>query len=405
MSAKIVTFGCRLNTYESAAMREFSKLSDDFIIVNTCAVTSEAERQCRQEIRRLKRENPDAFIIATGCAAQLFPEKFAAMEEVDKVLGNKEKLNPDLFVKSAQKVVVSPVSRADPDIPLPDLFEGRNRAFMQIQQGCDHACTFCIVPHARGKSVVLPKDEVLKRAQKLTDAGYAEICLTGVDISSYPDFAGLLRQILDNTRGLKRLRLGSVDPALVNDDFISLFGQSDILMPHLHLSVQAGGDMILRRMARRHLRGDVIKLCEKLRAARPDIVFGADFITGFPTETQAQFNDTLDLVEQCGMTHLHVFPYSERSGTPAAKMPQIPVPVRRDRAKILREKGDEMMLAYMKSRLGSTAVVLCETDEKGLCEQYINVKIVKKCHTGDFVKVRLTGIAKPALFEGSVCES
>lgn len=405
MSVKIVTFGCRLNTYESAAMREFSKLSDDFIIVNTCAVTSEAERQCRQEIRRLKRENPDAFIIATGCAAQLFPEKFAAMEEVDKVLGNKEKLNPDLFVKSAQKVVVSPVSSADPDIPLPDLFEGRNRAFMQIQQGCDHACTFCIVPHARGKSVVLPKDEVLKRAQKLTDAGYAEICLTGVDISSYPDFAGLLRQILDNTRGLKRLRLGSVDPALVNDDFISLFGQSDILMPHLHLSVQAGGDMILRRMARRHLRGDVIKLCEKLRAVRPDIVFGADFITGFPTETQAQFNDTLDLVEQCGMTHLHVFPYSERSGTPAAKMPQIPVPVRKERAKILREKGDEMMLAYMKSRLGSTAVVLCETDEKGLCEQYISVKIAEKRHTGDFVKVRLTGIAKPALFEGSVCES
>lgn len=403
MSVKTVTFGCRLNAYESAAIQDFKNLPDDIIVVNTCAVTGEAERQCRQEIRKLKRENPNAFIIVTGCAAQLFPEKFAAMEEVDKILGNNEKLNPDLFVKNGEKTLVSPVVRANADFPLPALFEGRNRAFMQIQQGCDHACTFCIVAAARGKSVFLPAGEIIARAQKLIDAGYPEIGLTGVDISSYPDFADMLRLLLKNVKGLKRLRLGSLDPAAVTPETVALFSEFDVLMPHVHFSIQSGDDMILKRMGRRHSRKDVISLCEAFRKARPDIVFGADFITGFPTETDAMFSNTTDLVDICALTHLHVFPYSERTGTPAAKMPQIPVHIRRKRAKILREKGEETMLAYMRSHLGDKVVVLCETSEKGLCEQYINVKITGGCRTGDFVRVRLNKIIKPAVFEGSVC--
>ena len=401
MGAKIITFGCRLNTYESAAIGEFTHLPDNFIVVNTCAVTAEAERQCRQEIRKLKRENPNAFIVVTGCAAQLFPEKFAAMEEVGKVLGNKEKLIPANFVKEP-RVAVSALTQSDADTPLPDLFEGRNRAFMQIQQGCDHACTFCIVPRARGKSSVLPANEVVRRAQKLVDAGYFEIALTGVDISAYPDFGGLIARILKETNGLKRLRLGSVDPANVPDNLIDLFASSDILMPHLHLSVQSGDDIVLKRMNRRHLRADVIRLCEKLRAVRPDMVFGADFITGFPTETDAMFRNTVALVEQCFLTHLHVFPYSERSGTPAAKMPQVPVSERKERAKILRQTGQKQMLAFMQTRLGQTAEVLCETDDKGLCEQYISVKIPDGGIAGRFMRVTLEKILSAGTFEGRI---
>lgn len=402
MPVQIVTFGCRLNAYESAAMQELQGLADNIIIVNTCAVTGEAERQCRQTIRKLRREHPDAYLVVTGCAAQVHPEIYAQMPEVDRVLGNREKLNAENFKPGKPDVLVAgPDTSVDFEPPEPVFFDGRCRAFIQIQQGCDNHCTFCIVPQARGKSVYLPAQKILHHARKLVDQGYAEIGLTGVDITDYPDFAELV-EALTKINGLKRLRLGSLDPAYVHDDLIALFGRSGVLQPHVHLSAQSGDNMILKRMARRHTREDILTLCQKLRAARPDIVFGADFITGFPTETEAMFNNTIDLIQTAGITHLHVFPYSVRPGTPAAKMPQVPVPIRKERAKILRNTGERLLFEYMRGKIGQTAVVLYETDQKGLCEHYLNVHVAGSFKAGDFIPVRLTGIMQTGVFEGSV---
>lgn len=402
MPVQIVTFGCRLNAYESAAMQELQGLADNIIIVNTCAVTGEAERQCRQTIRKLRREHSDAYLVVTGCAAQVHPEIYAQMPEVDRVLGNREKLNAENFKPGKPDVLVAdPDTSVDFEPPEPIFFDGRCRAFIQIQQGCDNHCTFCIVPQARGKSVYLPAQKILHHARKLVDQGYAEIGLTGVDITDYPDFAELV-EALTKINGLKRLRLGSLDPACVHDDLIALFGRSGVLQPHVHLSAQSGDNMILKRMARRHTREDILTLCQKLRAARPDIVFGADFITGFPTETEAMFNNTIDLIQTAGITHLHVFPYSVRPGTPAAKMPQVPVPVRKERAKILRNTGERLLFEYMRGKIGQTAVVLYETDQKGLCEHYLNVHVAGSFKAGDFIPVRLTGIMQTGVFEGSV---
>lgn len=402
MPVQIVTFGCRLNAYESAAMQELQGLADNIIIVNTCAVTGEAERQCRQAVRKLRREHPKAYLVVTGCAAQVHPEVYAQMPEVDRVLGNREKLNAENFKSGKPGVLVAdPDTSVDFEPPEPVFFDGRCRAFIQIQQGCDNHCTFCIVPQARGKSVYLPAQKILHHARKLVDQGYAEIGLTGVDITDYPDFAELV-EALTKINGLKRLRLGSLDPACVHDDLIALFGRSGVLQPHVHLSAQSGDNMILKRMARRHTREDILTLCQKLRAARPDIVFGADFITGFPTETEAMFNNTIDLIQTAGITHLHVFPYSVRPGTPAAKMPQVPVPVRKERAKILRNTGERLLFEYMRGKIGQTAVVLYETDQKGLCEHYLNVHVAGSFKAGDFIPVRLTGIMQTGVFEGSV---
>ena len=402
MSVRLVTFGCRLNTYESAAIEALPDLPDDLIVVNTCAVTGEAERQCRQAIRKLRRENPDAFLVVAGCAAQVHPELYAQMPEVDRVLGNREKLKAESFAPAAPSVQVGDMQASfEEEFSAPVCFDGRCRAFIRIQQGCDNRCTYCIVPQARGKSVYTDKAAVLEQARALVAKGFTEIGLTGVDITDYPDFAGLVGALCE-TEGLKRLRLGSIDPASVSDDLIRLFGESDVLMPHLHLSVQSGDDTVLKRMGRRHSRGTVLSLCEKVRAVRPDAVFGADFITGFPTETDAMFDNTAALVREARLTHLHVFPYSERSGTPAAKMPQVPVRVRRERAKILRETGDAVLSAYMESRVGQTAVVLTETAEKGLCEHYLSVKIDRPSPVGAYVPVRLTGICETGVYTGSV---
>lgn len=404
MPVQVVTFGCRLNSYESAAIKELSGLPDDTVVVNTCAVTGEAERQCRQTIRKLRRENPNAFLVVTGCAAQIAPEVYAKMPEVDKVLGNNEKLDANAYQKSAPAVSVGDIdSPAAPiNARMPFYFEGRNRAFIQIQQGCDNACTFCVVTKARGKNKSLPPEKIVAHAQKLVDEGYPEIGLTGVDITAYPDLAELVKKLLNEVSGLKRLRLGSLDPAAVRDELISLFAESGVLMPHLHLSVQSGDDLILKRMARRHLRKDVLDLCSKVRAVRPDAAFGADFITGFPTETERMFENTLNLVREANITHLHVFPYSERPGTPAAKMPQVPVSERKERAKRLRAAGDALLNAYMRGRIGTEARVLYETDGKGLCEHYLSVKIGEGFRSGQIVPVRLTGIAETGVFEGSV---
>lgn len=402
MPVQVVTFGCRLNTYESAAMQELDALPDNIVIINTCAVTGEAERQCRQAIRKLRRENPDSFLVVTGCAAQVHPELYAQMPEVDRVLGNREKLKAESFASTAPSVQVTDIEAPlDYETPEPVFFDGRCRAFIQIQQGCDNRCTFCIVPQARGKSSYLEPDKILHYAETLVEKGYSEIGLTGVDITDYPNLAGLLEKLV-RTDGLKRLRLGSIDPAAVTPALVALFGQSGVLQPHMHLSAQSGDNLILKRMARRHTRENILSLCEKLRRVRPDMVFGADFITGFPTETEKMFENTLALVDQAQITHLHVFPYSERSGTPAAKMPPVPVPVRKERAARLRAAGNKVLLDYMNGRIGSKAVVLTETEQKGLCEHYLSVKINTTSPIGAYVPVRLTGISEIGIFEGSL---
>ena len=341
---KVITFGCRINSYESEVIKEKLSLLDDVIIVNTCAVTAEAERQCRQALRKLRRENPGARIVVTGCAAQVNPQKFAAMPEVDLVLGNQEKASIDKILSQplSEKTIVGDIFSYDGhDDFIITGFEGRQRAFVQIQQGCDHRCTYCIVPFARGHNRSVPAQEIIRQIKELLAQGFAEICLTGVDACSYkPSFSGLVKEILAALPLIPSLQFGSLDPAAIDDEFIDLVGRYPVIAPHFHFSVQSGDNMILKRMKRRHSREDVINLCAKIRAVRPEATFGADFICGFPTETIEQFENTVKLVHEAGITHLHVFPYSERPGTPAALMPQVDVEERRRRAHILRQQGE-----------------------------------------------------------------
>jgi threonylcarbamoyladenosine tRNA methylthiotransferase MtaB len=410
MTAKpdVVTLGCRLNAFESEVMRRNAETAGltDAVIVNTCAVTREAERQSRQAIRKLKRERPGARIIVTGCAAQLHPERFAAMAEVDRVLGNIEKLDPAAFAPGADApVAVSDIMAARDDAP--HLFSGaliedfgpRARAFVQIQQGCDHRCTFCIIPFARGRSVSLGADRIVEQVRLLVEAGYAEVVLTGVDISSYGRDIGedvslgrLVVDLLARVPELQRLRLSSLDPAVVDEDLIEALGREPRLMPHLHLSLQAGEDMVLKRMKRRHLTADAVALCERLRAVRPDLVLGADLIAGFPTETDGQFALGLDHIEELGtlgLVHLHVFPYSAHDGTPSARMPQVPMPVRKRRAAILRDLGERLLQRDLERRIGSTARVLVEADNAGRSEHYLQVRLDGLTVPGDIVAARV----------------
>lgn len=343
---EVVTFGCRINSFEAEILKEKFKEVDNLIIVNTCAVTLEAERQCRQTVRRLRKQNPKARIVVTGCAAQINPQKFAAMKEVDLILGNAEKAKIKEYLDTplTEKTIVGDIlSYDDYDHYLITGFEGRQRAFVQIQQGCDHRCTYCIIPFARGHNRSVPEEKVLQQIKTLLEQGFEQICLTGVDACSYqPSFSGLVRHILESFPDLKSLQFGSLDPAAVNDELIGLIGQYANLCPHFHLSIQAGDNLILKRMRRRHSREDVINLCQKIRSVRPEATFGADFICGFPTETPEAFANTCKLVDEAGIDTLHVFPYSERPGTPAALMPQIEMEERRRRAKILRQmRGDK----------------------------------------------------------------
>lgn len=341
---KVVTLGCRMNAYESEAIKEKLQSLDDCIVINTCAVTGEAERQCRQTIRKLAKENPNSRIVVTGCAAQIAPQKFAAMPEVDLVLGNAEKNNIVQILNSplTEKTIVGDILSYDGyDAYQITAFEGRQKAFVQVQQGCDHRCTYCIVPFARGHNRSVPESEIISQIQTLLNQGFSEICLTGVDICSYqPSLTALIKNIIEQANPPK-LNFGSLDPAALDDDFIDLLQNNHQMGEYLHFSIQSGDNLILKRMKRRHTRESVITLCKKIKAVRPDIIFGADFICGFPTETLEQFNNSLKLVDEAGLTKLHVFPYSERSGTPAALMPQIPVAERRRRAEILRSKGEE----------------------------------------------------------------
>ena len=349
---EVVTFGCRINSYESEVIKEKLKHFDNIIVVNTCAVTGEAERQCRQAIRKLHKENPTAKIIVTGCAAQVSGNKFADMPEIDLILGNKEKTEIEKYISnldSKQKIVSDITSFEKYDTYTITGFEGRHRAFVQVQQGCDHHCTYCIVPYARGKNRSVPVSDILHQIRLLLKNGFKEICLTGVDICSYKieenayssSFSILVQTILEEIPELPSLQFGSLDPAAIDGKFIALVEKHTNIHPHFHLSIQSGDNLILKRMGRRHTREDVIELCKKIRAVRPETTFGADFICGFPTETEEQFQNTVKLVTQAGIDKLHVFPYSERKGTPAAQMPQIPVVIRRERAKILRLEGEK----------------------------------------------------------------
>lgn len=347
---EVITLGCRINSYESEVLKEKLGSLDNVVIINTCAVTGEAERQCRQTIRKLKKQNPEAKIVVTGCAAQIAYKKFAAMPEVDLVLGNKEKAEIEKHIdkEATDKTIVSDIFDYDSyDKYMITGFEGRQRAFVQIQQGCNHRCTYCIIPYARGNNRSVPTKDILAQIRELLKQGFKEICLTGVDICSYqidpnagqPSFSILIQTILEEIPELPSLQFGSLDPAAIDGKFIALVGKHKNIHPHFHLSTQAGDNLVLKRMGRRHSREDVIELCNTIRTIRPEATFGSDFICGFPTETDEQFQNTIKLVQQAGITHLHVFPYSERTGTPAAAMPQVPVNIRKERAKTLRQEG------------------------------------------------------------------
>jgi len=413
MSVDLVTFGCRLNTYESEVLRRAADGAGlgDTIVVNTCAVTGEAVRQARQSIRRLKRERPQARIVVTGCAAQTEPKTFAAMPEVDRVLGNDEKLRPDAWARAREelrglpsfgleaeeKIVVNDIMAVRETAPhLIDGIDGRARAFVQVQNGCDHRCTFCIIPYGRGNSRSVPMGEVVAQVRRLAENGYREVVLTGVDITSYgahlpgtPKLGGLVKQILKHVPALERLRLSSIDSVEADRDLLDAFAGDERLMPHLHLSLQAGDDLILKRMKRRHLRADAIGFCEQMRRLRPDVVFGGDLIAGFPTETEAMFARSLDLVEECGLTHLHVFPFSPRPGTPAAKMPQVRREIVKDRARRLRAKGAAALRRHLDAEVGATRQVLVESGQLGRTEHFTPVRFAEPRQPGEILTVAI----------------
>jgi threonylcarbamoyladenosine tRNA methylthiotransferase MtaB len=406
--AEIVTFGCRLNRFESEVVRDRALAAglDDAVIVNTCAVTAEAERQARQAIRRARRQRPDARIIVTGCAAQLDPEAFSAMPEVDAVLGNAEKLETASYtdLRRTPLLVDDIMAVHETAGHLIAGFEGRSRAFVQVQQGCDHRCTFCIIPYARGPNRSVPATQVIEQVRRLVANGYAEVVLCGVDITAYgedlperPTLGALVRRLLAEVPGLARLRLSSLDVAEVDADLMAAIAEEERLMPHLHLSLQAGDDTILKRMKRRHSRAQAIVFCETVRHRRPDVALGADLIAGFPTESAAMFQRTLDLVKDCGLTYLHVFPYSAREGTPAARMPQVPVAVRKARAAELRTAGDRALGAFLEARVGAREQVLIEDGRRGRTQHFAPAELDSAGAAGAVVAARVTGIADGVL--------
>jgi len=400
MSVEIVTFGCRLNAYESEVMRGHAAALDDTVIVNTCAVTAEAERQARQAIRRARREHPDARIVVTGCAAQIDPGAWSALPGVDRVLGNLEKLRPESWTADAAGGVSDIMAARETAAHLVTEFAGRARAFVQVQQGCDHRCTFCVIPFGRGPSRSVPVGGVVEQVRSLVAAGYSEVVLTGVDITSYgPDLPGqptlgqLVRRLLALVPELPRLRLSSLDPAAIDSDLWRLIAEEPRLMPHLHLSLQAGSDLILKRMKRRHLRADALTTVARARALRPGIAFGADLIAGFPTETEALFEETLDFVGEAGLHFLHVFPYSERPGTPAARMPPVPKPLRRERSARLREAGQRAASRFCAAQVGRTLHVLAESGGAGHSEHFAPVRLARTVEPGRIVAASAIGAA------------
>jgi threonylcarbamoyladenosine tRNA methylthiotransferase MtaB len=422
MAVDVVTFGCRLNTYESEVMRReaetagLGELENGAVIFNTCAVTQEAVRQARQSIRKARRENPQARIIVTGCAAQTDPTSFASMDEVDLVLGNEEKLKahnyralPDFGVNDFEKARVNDIfSVRETASHMVDAIEGRARAFVQVQNGCDHRCTFCIIPYGRGNSRSVPMGAVVEQVRRLAENGYAEVVLTGVDMTSFgadlpgqPKLGKLVKTILRQVPEVARLRLSSIDSIEADEDLLDAIATEKRLMPHLHLSLQSGDDMILKRMKRRHLRDDSIRFCEDVRKLRPDMVFGADIIAGFPTETDEMFASSERIVAECGLTHLHVFPFSPREGTPAARMPQVKREIVKERAQRLRSAGEAAYRRHLDSLAGTAQQVLVEREGLGRTEGFTLTRL-DTGKPGEIVAATITGhdgerlIAEPA---------
>ncbi len=407
---QLVTFGCRLNTYESEVMSAHAVGAgiENAIIVNTCAVTSEATRKSRQEVRKLARNNPDAKIIVTGCAAQIAPDDYAAIEGVSHVIGNDEKLRSETWSNLGAKIIVNDImSVKETAGHLIQGFESRARAFLQVQNGCDHRCTFCIIPYGRGNSRSVPITTIVEQVRLFAQNNVQEVVLTGVDITSYgadlpgaPTLGQMIKRVMNAVPEMKRFRLSSLDCVEIDDDLWRLIAEEERLLPHLHLSVQAGDDMVLKRMKRRHLRHHIIDIVEKARDLRPDMVFGADIIAGFPTETDEMFQNTLNLVEDAGLTFLHVFPYSSREATPAAKMPQVDMNIRKERALLLREAGKKQEKKLYYKQLNKNMNVLIERDNKGHSDQFMPVKLLGQPRAdldGQVIKVRITGLDEHGL--------
>ncbi|MBY6117119.1 tRNA (N(6)-L-threonylcarbamoyladenosine(37)-C(2))-methylthiotransferase MtaB [Mameliella alba] len=406
---KFTTLGCRLNAYETEAMKDLAQQAgvEDAVIVNTCAVTQEAVRKARQEIRRLRRENPTARVIVTGCAAQIDPDSFAAMDEVDAVIGNTEKMAPETwkgmaadFIGETEKVQVNDImSVTETAGHLIDGFGTRSRAYVQVQNGCDHRCTFCIIPYGRGNSRSVPAGVVVDQIKRLRDQGYNEVVLTGVDLTSWgadlpgePRLGDLVMRILRLT-DMPRLRISSIDSIEADENLMQAIATEPRLMPHLHLSLQHGDDLILKRMKRRHLRDDAIRFCEEARRLRPEMTFGADIIAGFPTESEAHFENSLKLVTDCDLTWLHVFPYSARPGTPAARIPQqTNGTVIRERAARLRAAGDAQVATHLAAQVGQTHAVLMEAPDMGRTEQFTEVRFAMPQPVGQIVSAIITGV-------------
>ncbi|GAA5080369.1 tRNA (N(6)-L-threonylcarbamoyladenosine(37)-C(2))-methylthiotransferase MtaB [Roseibacterium beibuensis] len=402
------TLGCRLNAYETEAMRELSAAAgvENAVVVNTCAVTAEAVRKARQEIRKLRRENPSAKVIVTGCAAQTEPETFRDMAEVDLVIGNTEKMQPETwsrmgpdFIGETEKVQVDDImSVTETAGHLIDGFGTRSRAYVQVQNGCDHRCTFCIIPYGRGNSRSVPAGVVVDQIKRLVDRGYNEVVLTGVDLTSWgadlpgaPRLGDLVMRILKLAPDLPRLRISSIDSIEADENLMQAIATEPRLMPHLHLSLQHGDDLILKRMKRRHLRDDAIRFCEEARRLRPDMTYGADIIAGFPTETEAHFENSLRLVAECGLTWLHVFPYSARQGTPAARMPQLDGATIKARAARLRQAGDAAVARHLSEQIGREHHILMENPRMGRTEQFTEVTFALDQPEGQIVTARITG--------------
>jgi threonylcarbamoyladenosine tRNA methylthiotransferase MtaB len=409
MEKSVISFGCRLNVYESEVIKGIIQdLDDNIVVLNTCAVTSEAERQARQTIRKVRKENPNAKIIVTGCSAQTSPDVYKQMPEVDLVLGNQEKMKSEFYTfQENNKVRVNDIMAVkEASLHFVSGFDEKSRAFLEIQMGCNHRCTFCIIPFGRGNSRSVPLGEVVNVSKNLIEKGYKEIVLTGVDLTSYgedlpgkPTLGQMLRRYLALLPDLKRLRLSSIDTAEVDDDILHLIATEPRLMPHFHISLQAGDDLILKRMKRRHLRHHVIEFCQKVRNLRPDVVFGADIIAGFPTESADAFENTRLLVEECNIIYLHVFPYSPRPNTPASRMPQVEKSLIKERAKVLRDLGKKQLDEFLKSQIGKTAFVLVERGEKGHTEHYAPVSLKdQNCEIGSLINLKFTHVVGGKLF-------
>ncbi len=403
------TLGCRLNAYETEAMKTLASTANisDTVVVNTCAVTSEAVRKARQEIRKLRKSNPNARLVVTGCAAQTEPETFANMPEVDLVIGNTEKMQPKTwaamapdFTGDTEKVQVNDImSVTETANHLIDGFGTRSRAYVQVQNGCDHRCTFCIIPFGRGNSRSVPAGVIVEQIKRLMDRGYNEIVLTGVDLTSWgadlpgtPKLGDLVMRILRLVPDLPRLRISSIDSIEVDENLMQAIATEQRLMPHLHLSLQAGDDMILKRMKRRHLRDDAIRFCQDACKLRPDMTFGADIIAGFPTETDAMFENSMHLVKECNLTWLHIFPYSPRPNTPAARMPQVDRFLIKERTKRLREAGQSQVAIHLNNQIAKSATILMERPRMGRTEQFSEVTLQQDQQIGSLINAKITGV-------------